>query len=143
MPRQTNALELLRKDHREVQALFRRFERADESEKESLAREVVEALSEHARIEEEVFYPYLREATDRLDLLEEAAVEHKSAKQLMAEIRSGRDGVHKEAVVKVLGEYVTHHIQEEEEQIFPLVEKLGVDLDALGMELLERKQNGR
>ncbi|HEX5767608.1 MAG TPA: hemerythrin domain-containing protein, partial [Burkholderiales bacterium] len=79
------------------------------------------------------------EATDRVDLLEEASIEHNAAKQLMAELESNGDGVHRRALVKVLGEYVGHHIREEEEKIFPLVEKMGVDLQALGEELAERR----
>lgn len=140
MARQTNAIELLRKDHRQVKAMFHRFENADEQEQEQLCRQMVDALKMHTRIEEEVFYPYIREASDRLDLIEEANVEHATAKQLIADLESGRDGVHRQAVVKVLGEYVGHHIQEEEEKIFPLVEKLGVDLEALGEELLEHRE---
>jgi Hemerythrin HHE cation binding domain len=103
----------------------------------------VQALKTHTRIEEEVFYPYIRQATQRADLVEEASIEHTSAKQLIAELESGHDGVHRHAVVKVLGDYVGHHIQEEEEKIFPLIEKTGVDLKALGEELLEHKQGRR
>lgn len=140
MARQMNAIELLRKDHRQVKAMFRKFESADEQEQEQLCRQMVDALKMHTRIEEEVFYPYIREATDRLDLIEEANVEHATAKQLIADLESGRNGVHRQAVVKVLGEYVGHHIQEEEEKIFPLVETLGVDLEALGEELLDHRE---
>jgi hemerythrin superfamily protein len=140
MARQANAIEMLRKDHREVEDLFEKFESADEQEQEELCRQMVDALTEHARIEEEVFYPYLREASDRIDLIEEANVEHATAKQLIAELESGENGVHRQAVVKVLGEYVGHHIREEEENIFPLVEEMGVDLYALGEELLEHRE---
>ena len=139
MSKQSNALELLRRDHKEVQSLFHRFEQAGGKEEDTLCRELIEALRTHTRIEEEVFYPYLREATDRVDLLEEASIEHNAAKQLMAELESNGDGVHRRALVKVLGEYVGHHIREEEEKIFPLVEKMGVDLQALGEELAERR----
>jgi hemerythrin superfamily protein len=139
MSRQPNALELLRRDHQEVQSMFHRFEQADSKEEDELCRNLIEALRTHARIEEEVFYPYVREATDRLDLLEEASVEHEAAKQLMDEAESDDDGLHRRAVMRVLGEYVGHHIREEEEKIFPLVEKMGVDLQALGEELAARK----
>jgi hemerythrin superfamily protein len=139
MSRQPNALELLRRDHQEVQSMFHRFEQADSKEEDELCRNLIEALRTHTRIEEEVFYPYVREATDRLDLLEEASVEHEAAKQLMDEAESDDDGLHRRAVMKVLGEYVGHHIREEEEKIFPLVEKMGVDLQALGEELAARR----
>ena len=139
MSRQPNALELLRRDHQEVQSMFHRFEQADSKEEDELCRNLIEALRTHTRIEEEVFYPYVREATDRLDLLEEASVEHEAAKQLMDEAESDDDGLHRRAVMRVLGEYVGHHIREEEEKIFPLVEKMGVDLQALGEELAARR----
>jgi hemerythrin-like domain-containing protein len=139
MSKQSNALELLRRDHKEVQSLFYRFEQAGGKEEDKLCRELIEALRAHTRIEEEVFYPYVREATDRVDLLEEASIEHNAAKQLMAELESNGDAVHRRALVKVLGEYVGHHIREEEEKIFPLIEKMGVDMQALGEELAERR----
>lgn len=137
--RHANALQVLRRDHRELQAMFHKFEKADEREQEKLCREMVDALKVHTRIEEEVFYPYLREATGDDELFEEAAIEHGTADQLVGDLENGPDGVHRYAVVRVLGEYVGHHIREEEDRIFPLVEKIGVDLDALGEELLEHK----
>jgi hemerythrin-like domain-containing protein len=143
MSKSANALEVLRGDHREVQDLFHRFERANEQEQETLCREMIDALRTHTRIEEEVFYPYLRDATDRADLVEEASVEHTAAKQLLDDLQSGRDGLHRHAVVKVLSEYIGHHIREEEDKIFPLVEKTGVDLEALGQELLDHKHGRR
>lgn len=137
-----NALEVLRADHKEIQNLFHRLESSGSGGKdeERLCGQIVRALTAHTRIEEEVFYPYVREATDRQDLVEEASVEHTAARQLLAELESGTDGLHRHAVVKVLGEYVGHHIREEEHKIFPLVEKLGVDLEALGQELVDHKQ---
>lgn len=138
-----NALELLRREHREVQQLFQRFEKATGKEQDKLCEQMVQALKTHTRIEEEVFYPYIRQATNRVDLIEEANVEHGTAKQLIADLESGRDGVHRHAVAKVLSEYVGHHIREEEDKIFPLVEKTGVDLDALGQELLAHEHGER
>jgi hemerythrin-like domain-containing protein len=141
MSKQSNALELLRRDHRDVQAMFHRFEKAGEKEQDELCRQMIQALKVHTGIEEEVFYPYVRESTGRADLLEEASVEHTAAKNLIAELESGKgDGLHQRAVVKVLGEYLSHHIREEEEKIFPAVEKSGVDLEALGQELMERRK---
>ena len=141
MSKSANALELLRNDHREVQQLFQRFERSgSESEQEKICREIVDALKLHTRIEEEVFYPYVREATDGLELVEEARVEHGVAKQLIKDLETHPgDGLHRYAVVKVLGEYIGHHIREEERAIFPTIQKSGVDLEALGQELLDHK----
>jgi hemerythrin superfamily protein len=141
MPKTMNALELLRKDHRTVLMLLRKFEKSsDEREQHELCDEIIDELDAHTALEEDCFYPYVRESTDRLDLIEEATIEHGTAKDLMREL-GGRneDPARFHALVKVLGEYVTMHVREEEERIFPLVEKLGIDLDALGMELAERK----
>lgn len=140
MPRQANAIEVLRKDHEEVQSMFRRFPSASTREQDKLCRQMIDALKTHTRIEEEVFYSYLRAASDRHDLFEEATIEHKAAKDLIAELESAGEGLHRQAVVKVLCEYVGHHIKEEEEKIFPVAEKMGVDLEALGLELLEHKR---
>ncbi|HEX6793487.1 MAG TPA: hemerythrin domain-containing protein [Casimicrobiaceae bacterium] len=141
MPKSPNALELLRKDHRSVLTLLRRFDKSrDEREQHDLCGEIVAELAAHTALEEDCFYPYVREATDRLDLIEEATIEHGTAKELMQEL-GGRnvEPARFHALVKVLGEYVTMHVREEEERIFPVVEKLGIDLEALGAELAERK----
>ena len=144
MPKSANALELLRKDHRTVLALVRRFEKCmDEREQRVLCDEIVSGLDAHARLEEDCFYPYVRESTDRLDLIEEATIEHDTAKRLMHELDGGsNDPARFHALVKVLGEYFAMHAREEEERIFPLVEKLGIDLEALGAELAERRERG-
>ena len=90
-----NALEVLRADHKEIQNLFHRLESSGSGGKdeERLCGQIVRALTTHTRIEEEVFYPYVREATDRQDLVEEASVEHTAARQLLAELESGTDGL--------------------------------------------------
>jgi hemerythrin superfamily protein len=144
MPKSPNALDLLRKDHRTVLALLRKFEKSrDEREQHDLAGEIVRELDAHTALEEECFYPYVRETTDRLDLIEEATIEHGTAKELMQEIGDRKqDYARFHALVKVLGEYVTMHVREEEERIFPVVEKLGVDLNALGAELAEWRDGG-
>ncbi|PPD12704.1 MAG: hemerythrin, partial [Methylocystis sp.] len=87
-----------------------------------------------------IFYPALRKSIDDEDLLDEAEVEHASAKQLIAEIlsMSPQDQLF-DAKVKVLGEYVMHHVQEEEQEMFPEARKSDVDLDALGVKLSKRK----
>jgi hemerythrin superfamily protein len=141
MPKSPNALELLRRDHRNVLTLLRRFERSDdEREQRTLCDEIISELEAHTSLEEECFYPFVREATDRLDLVEEATIEHDTAKQLMQELGDTNvDPARFHALVNVLNEYVRLHVREEEERIFPVVEKLGVDLEALGEELAERK----
>jgi hemerythrin superfamily protein len=142
MAKSPNAIELLRKDHKSVMTLLRRFERSeDEREQRDLCEEIVAELEAHASLEEDCFYPFVRDATDRVDLIEEATIEHETARQLMTELRERDvDPLRFHALVSVLGEYVTLHVREEEERIFPIVEKLGVDLEALGEELAERRK---
>lgn len=137
MPRSMNALDLLRRDHRHVQALLKKMNKAEaESEQRDLCEQILGELRTHTEIEEQVFYPYLREATAREDLFQEASIEHDTAKQLMAQLPQEQPGTPRfKAMMKVLGEYIEHHVQEEESEIFPQVEKTGVDLQALGQAL--------
>jgi hypothetical protein len=144
MAKSPNALELLRRDHREVLQMLRQFERTDDTrQQQALSREIVDGLDKHASLEEDVFYPYVRDSSDRLELIEEAFIEHDSTKELMDELRAEDAGSPRfQALMKVLGEYVALHIREDEERIFPLVEKMGIDLEALGEELAEHRGNG-
>ncbi|ANH70273.1 hemerythrin [Mitsuaria sp. 7] len=131
-----------------MQALFKAYQKLvdDEGEddlREQLAQDICAKLTVHATIEEEIFYPAARgamEDEDGDDLLDEAEVEHAGAKDLIAQIAEGApsDALY-DAKVKVLGEYIAHHVKEEEQALFPKVRKSGVDLDALGDELSARK----
>jgi hemerythrin-like domain-containing protein len=144
-----DAIDLLTEDHETVQQLFSEFDQMkDEEEDEDNKRYVVELtcaeLSIHAQIEEELFYPALREALEEQDVLDEAEVEHDVAKQLIAELESmSPDEELYDAKFTVLGEYVRHHIQEEENEIFPKARKSGVDLEALAVDILDRKEELR
>lgn len=137
-----NAIELLKKDHRTVSALFKQFEEAEEDEeKVALAQQICLELTIHAECEEKIFYPAAREALDEEseDLVDEAAVEHRSLKALIAEIDGSSPAEQLfEANVKVLKEYVEHHVKEEEREMFPRLQD-ELDLDALGAELAEMK----
>lgn len=137
-----NAVKLLKADHKDVAALFQQFETADEEEKGGLAGQVCQLLAVHAQIEEEILYPAARDALeeDDADLVDEATVEHASVKDLVSQIESAdpADDLF-DAKVKVLGEYVTHHVKEEEGELFPKLEKTDLDLEELGKELAERK----
>ena len=140
-----DAVKLLTEDHAKVKKLFREYEKLskkeDEDEKEELAQQICKELTVHSQLEEEIFYPAAREAIKDDDLLNEALVEHSSAKDLISEIKSMKiDDPMYDAVVTVLGEYVNHHIQEEEEKIFPKAQKSKMDLEELGTELAERKK---
>jgi hemerythrin superfamily protein len=140
------AIALLKADHREVKDLFKQFEavssrKGREAKMEELARQICLALTVHAQIEEEIFYPAAKEAVADGDLLDEAQVEHASAKQLIGQIQrmSASDELFK-AKVTVLGEYVNHHVKEEENEIFPAIKPRKIDLDAVGEEMAARKE---
>jgi hemerythrin superfamily protein len=137
-----SAIQLLKQDHREVEQLLRGFESGRSGRKEDIARQICQALTVHAQIEEEIFYPAAREALRRDDeeLVAEATVEHASLKDLISQIEASEqsDEIF-EARVKVLGEYVKHHVREEEGEIFPKLQKTSVDLEALGEQLSQRK----
>jgi hemerythrin superfamily protein len=141
-----DAIVLLTDDHKTVQKLFKDYEKltqndAEEEEKAALAQQICVELTVHAQIEEEIFYPAVRDAIEETDLLDEAEVEHASAKDLIAQIGAMAPGEELyDAKVTVLGEYVNHHVTEEQDGIFPKVKKAKLDTAALGAELLERKQ---
>ena len=139
-----DAIALLKQDHRTVSQLFEEFEKADEEEQSAIAQRVCQLLTVHAQIEEELLYPEAKEAfagdDENEDLINEAEVEHGSAKELIAKIEgmsSGDD--HFTATVTVLGEYIKHHVKEEETELFPQLKKTELDLKDLGSRLADRK----
>ncbi len=140
-----DALALLANDHQEVAKLFKAYEKlvkddAEGDERQEIAQQICEMLSVHAEIEEEIFYPTLRGALDTDDLLDEAEVEHATVKDLVGQIESmDPDDDLYDAKVTVLGEYVTHHVKEEESEIFPKARKAKLDLVQMGAELQSRK----
>lgn len=137
----TDAIKLLKSDHKEVEAMFKKYAKLkDDADKQSLADEICLALTVHAQIEEEIYYPAARAVLEDEDLLDEAEVEHASAKQLIAEIKAMKAGDRLfDAKVTVLGEYINHHVEEEEEEMFPETEDTELDLKAIGAQLAERK----
>jgi hemerythrin superfamily protein len=139
--RPMDAIRLLKQDHREVERLVQEFEKARSPRKAQIADEICRMLTVHATIEEEIFYPAAREALKDEDLVEEAEVEHQSAKDLIAQIQGSQPSDDRfEARVKVLGEYVKHHVREEEKEMFPQLQGRKIDLQALGEQLMQRKQ---
>jgi iron-sulfur cluster repair protein YtfE (RIC family) len=143
-----NAIELLKKDHRKVAGLFKRYEAAEDEaaeEKEELFRMIKRELDVHARIEEEIFYPAAKQAPseEAKELVAEAGEEHKQIKTLLAEL-DGMDADDEQfgAKMTVLKEDVEHHVEEEQDELFPKVRKaLGNDrLEELGRQLEARKQ---
>jgi hypothetical protein len=136
------AITLLKKDHREVEGWFDEYEQLEEeSEKLALFNKIALALKVHTQIEEEIFYPEERGEVED-DMLDEAYVEHDGAKKLIAEIEAMRPGdEYYDAKVKVLGEYIKHHVKEEEQPggIFAQAKKGDEDLEAMGERLKARK----
>lgn len=139
-----DAIELLTQQHREVKEMFDRFENMTDRAKVSkkkLADEICNALIMHTTIEEEIYYPATREASEETeDMVDEAVVEHASAKDLIAQIMEMDPGDDLyDAKVKVLGEMIEHHVKEEEEEMFPKTRQLKLDLKALGQEMKARQ----
>ncbi len=139
-------IKLLTDDHKEVHALFQKYMKlaakgTDGDERQALAEHICLMVSVHATIEEEIFYPAARQAMVDPDLLDEAEVEHASCKELIAQIRSmdADDGLY-DAKVKVLSEYIEHHVKEEEGELFPKCRKSSMDLPTIGGQMSERKK---
>ena len=139
----TDAIALLKADHRKVEGLFEKFESARNGSKQSIAEQICTELKIHTAIEEEIFYPVLRDKIED-DLLNEAYVEHDGAKVLINDIMAGGpDDEFYDAKVKVLSEEIKHHVQEEEaraEGMFAQVREAGVDLIGLRDQMLARKE---
>ena len=139
------AIELLEADHRKVEGLFEQYEAEKEGEDETrraIAQQICGELTVHAQVEEELFYPWLRENLDEddMEMLEEAYVEHASAKDLIAQIEGATEVDETfDAKVKVLSEYIKHHVKEEENEIFEEVADKKDELDELGQEMAARK----
>jgi hypothetical protein len=136
------AITLLKKDHREVEGWFDEYEQLEaDAEKLSLFNKIALALKVHTRIEEEIFYPEERGEVED-DMLDEAYVEHDGAKKLIAEIEAMKPSdEYYDAKVKVLGEYIKHHVKEEEQPggIFAQAKKGDEDLEAMGERMKARK----
>ncbi len=137
------SIKLLKEDHRQVEAWFEEYEELeDENEKRDLAGKITLALKVHTQIEEEIFYPAAEGAVDD-DMMDEALVEHDGAKKLIAEIERMKPSQELyDAKVKVLSEYIKHHVKEEEQPdgMFAQFKKSDEDLDALGEKLKKRKE---
>lgn len=143
---ETDAIALLTADHKTVKALFKEFEQLNKREEASehkarLVEQICNELTVHARVEEELFYPAVRDAIADDDLMDEADIEHASAKELIAQLEQLQPGDdHYDARVTVLGEYIDHHVKEEEGEMFGKARKADVDTAALGERMAERKE---
>jgi len=140
--RPQDAIAMLKADHEKVQSLFDEFDTARRgSQKQRLVEEICMELTVHATLEEEIFYPAARAAIDDSDLLDEAEIEHASAKELIAQLEELSPGDDKyDARVTVLGEYIRHHVKEEQGELFPLVRKADLDLVDLADQMRTRRE---
>lgn len=139
------AIDLLVDDHKKVKKMFKDFdklkEKGDDEEKHALVQEICSELMVHTQVEEDLFYPAIREIVEE-DMVNEAEVEHASAKDLIEQIQAldPSDPMY-DAKVTVLGEYIEHHVDEEEKEMFPKVKKSKLDLEALGEEMGSLKES--
>ena len=145
-----DAIDMLMNDHKAVKALFKQYDKlaeadGDADEKQAIAQQICDLLTVHATVEEELFYPAAREVLgDDEDLVDEADVEHSTAKDLIAQLEGSSPGdALYDAKVKVLGEYIDHHVKEEEGEMFPKVKKAKLDTQSLGAEMAARKDELR
>jgi len=136
-----DAIQLLRSDHRETEDLFQQYmDSKNGPQKKRLVGEICRALRVHTEIEEKIFYPAARKAMSETDLVDEAVVEHASAKDLVAQLEKGNVGDDLyDAKVKVLSELVGHHVKEEEAEFFPKARASGLDMHELGEQMAELK----
>ena len=140
-PAPKDAIAMLKADHKKVSDLFAEFESARAaSTKKKLVSAICIELSVHAQVEEEVFYPAVKAALKDKELIPEAVVEQATMKHLIGQIEGvDPDGEMYDAKVKVLCEYVKHHVKEEHKEMFPKAAKTRLDMMALGAEMAARK----
>jgi hemerythrin superfamily protein len=141
--RPDDGVSLLMRDHREVESLFKQYEKAkeDDAKKQQLFQQIAMELKVHTQIEEEIFYPASREFVDDEEVVNEAVVEHASAKDLISQLE-GMDpsDQYYDAKVMVLMEMIQHHVEEEESEYFPEVRRSDMDLKAVGEQMKARKE---
>lgn len=137
-----NAYEMLIKDHQKVEDLFNEFEIADEDKKLKLAAKICEELTVHTMLEEKVFYPKARDVLDGSDeeLIDHAEDEHADAKKLIEEIKQLSVGNQLDKKMLKLKHAITHHVVEEEETLFPELEKRNMEVVELAKEMKTKKK---
>ena len=140
-PTTKTATAMLRADHKHVSALFEEYEKARAAtKKKDLVAQICSELTIHAQIEEEIFYPAVKQALKDHELVPEATVEHATLKDLIAQVKDVEpDGEMFDAKIKVLSEYVKHHVKEEQNEIFPKAEATKLDMMELGAQMAARK----
>jgi len=137
-----NATQMIRQDHKKVEGLFKRFEQTKGAQaKRRLAENAMAELEVHAALEEEIFYPAVKNEVDDGSMVQEAIEEHQTVKQLISELK-GMDEADEEfeSQFSQLVENVQHHVEEEENEMLPKAEESSLDLNSLGQQMSQRKQ---
>jgi hemerythrin superfamily protein len=137
-----NATQMIRQDHKKVEGLFKKFQQTKGAQaKRRLAETAMTELEVHAALEEEIFYPAVKKEVDDGSMVQEAIEEHQTVKQLISELK-GMDEVDEEfeSQFSQLVENVQHHVEEEENEMLPKVEESELDLNSLGQQMSQRKQ---
>jgi hemerythrin superfamily protein len=138
------AIDMLKQDHEKVEQAFKEFEKMERDDMEAcrqLIMGVCEDLKAHTTLEEEIFYPAVREVIEDQDIMNEASVEHETAKMLIEQLENMQeDDPNYHATFTVLGEYVRHHVKEEEGEMFPAAKKSALDFDSLAERMRERRR---
>ncbi|MFI3121645.1 MAG: hemerythrin domain-containing protein [Methylococcaceae bacterium] len=133
---------MLKADHEHVSELFIEYRKADsKNKKKQLAEQICNELTVHAQIEEEIFYPAVKQALKDKELIPEARVEHATLRALISEVRGVEpDGEMFDAKIKVMQEYVKHHVKEEQNEMFPKAKATDLDMMEIGSKMSQRKQ---
>jgi hypothetical protein len=146
-PRKTHdALTLLTDDHNKVKKMFNDFDKLKKSggtdkQKENLVGQICMELTVHMQVEEEILYPDVRELVNDDDMMDEAEVEHTTVKDLISQLESmDADEELYDAKVIVLGEYINHHVKEEQDEMFVKIKKAKIDTAELGEQIMQRKK---
>ena len=137
-----DAIAMLRADHKLVSALFAEYETTrSNSKKRTLVSKICIELSLHAQVEEEIFYPAVKKALNDKEMIPEATVEHATLKALIGQVEGIEpDGEMFDAKIKVMSEYVKHHVKEEQNEIFPQAKSTNLDMVELGSRMAARKK---
>jgi hemerythrin superfamily protein len=137
-----DAIAMLKADHKKVSALFDEFEATrSATRKKNLVTQICEELTVHTTLEEEIFYPAVKAAMRDKELVPEANVEHATVKDLIAQVKDVEPGGEEyDARIKVMSEYVKHHVKEEQNEMFPKAQKTRVDMVALRDQMAMRKE---
>jgi hemerythrin superfamily protein len=141
-PNMPSATQMIRQDHKKVEGLFKKFEQTKGAQaKRRLAENAMAELEVHAALEEEIFYPAVKREVDDGSLVQEALEEHQTVKQLISELRGMEEADDEfESQFSELVENVQHHVEEEENEMLPKVEESELDLNSLGQQMSQRKQ---